>query len=353
MVAGASGLVGEAATLAFAARGEPVIAVSRRPPRAADGVRHVAVDLTDADAVLAAVAGLPPVTHLVYAALYEKPDLVAGWRDPDQMATNRAMLDALLTAVADRGALAHVSLMQGTKAYGVHLRPIAVPAREDAPRHAHDNFYWLQEDLLRERAAEHGFAFTIWRPQVVFGETVGVAMNLVPALGAYAAIRREEGRPFSFPGGPPYVLEATDARLLGRALAWASEAEAAANATFNITNGDVFVWHNVWPAIADALGVEPGEPERHSLASLPEKADVWERVVARHGLEPTPLPALLGASHLYADFAFATGASRPPQPALVSTVKVRQAGFHECIDTEIMLRELIAALQERRIIPPR
>ncbi len=31
------------------------------------------------------------------------------------------------------------------------------------------------------------------------------------------------------------------------------------NQIFNVTNGDVFVWPNVWPAIADALGFAPGE----------------------------------------------------------------------------------------------
>lgn len=131
--------------------------------------------------------------------------------------------------------------MHRTKAYGVHLRPIRVPARERWPRDPHNNFYWLQEDHLREQAARHGFAMSVLRPQVVFGDAVGVAMNLIPTLGAWAAIRREEGRPFSFPGGPPYLLEAVDARLLARALAWAAESPAAAGETFNVTNGDVFV----------------------------------------------------------------------------------------------------------------
>ncbi len=53
------------------------------------------------------------------------------------------------------GALRHVTIMQGGKAYGVHIHPqIAVPARERWPRDPHENFYWLQEDFLRERQAK-------------------------------------------------------------------------------------------------------------------------------------------------------------------------------------------------------
>jgi hypothetical protein len=47
----------------------------------------------------------------------------------------------------------------------------------------------------------------------------------------------------------------------------------------------------------------------------------------------------------------ATGATRPPQPALVSTIKLRQAGFSGCVDTEQMFRELLASLAEKSIVP--
>ena len=36
------------------------------------------------------------VTHVVYAAVYEKPGLIAGWRDQEQMDTNLAMLRNLM-----------------------------------------------------------------------------------------------------------------------------------------------------------------------------------------------------------------------------------------------------------------
>ncbi len=355
LIAGASGVVGQAALdLLSAKEAWEVVAVSRRKPRLAGEtwVRHLALDLTDPDACREALASVLPVSHVVYAAVHEKPNLTEGWRDRGQMETNLAMLRNLLEPVMAAGTLRHVSLLQGTKAYGVHLRPIAVPARESAPRHPHDNFYWLQEDYLREQAVRAGFAMTIFRPQVVFGDVTGVAMNLVPVIGAYAAIRRETGKSFAYPGGPPYLLEAVDARLLARALAWAAEAPEASGETFNITNGDVFVWQNVWPAIAEALGVEPGPEEPVALAGyLPRHAETWKRIAEREKLQEPDLSRFVGYSHQYADFCFAHGARRPPAPALVSTIKLRQAGFGDCIDTETMFRDLIATMQRAGHLP--
>ena len=46
--------------------------------------------------------------------------------------------------------LRHVALLQGTKAYGVHVRPLTVPARENrSEMHEQPNFYWNQERFIR------------------------------------------------------------------------------------------------------------------------------------------------------------------------------------------------------------
>jgi nucleoside-diphosphate-sugar epimerase len=197
---------------------------------------------------------------------------VPGWFEADQMATNLAMMQNLMDPLLARAArLRHVSVLQGTKAYGAHVHRLKIPAREDSPRDPHDNFYWLQEDYIRAARAGADWRFTIWRPQVVFGGALGVAMNLIPIVAVYGAICRELGRPFVCPGVAGHVIEAVDADLIARALAWAAGSPAAEDETFNITNGDVFVWENVWPAIADALGLEPafGEPVRPSCPSTP------------------------------------------------------------------------------------
>ncbi len=361
LVLGATGVVGNAAARRFLADdGYDVVTVSRREPGLPDHprLRHLPLDLRERGATTAALRETGPFTHVVYAALYEKPDLVAGWQDPEQIHTNEVMLANVLDGLSDGGApLEHFSLLQGTKAYGYHVRPMRVPAKESQPRVEHDNFYWVQEDLLLSEARARHFPFTIFRPQFIFGSVLGAAMNLIPVLGCYAAIRRELGEPFSFPGGAPYVAEAVDSRLLASALHWAGTAPTAQNETFNITNGDVFDWRDIWPVLAESLGVTTGPDEPLSLAEwLPQQEGVWSQVVRRHRLRELSLSDIVGYSHVYADNAFgwAPGDARLESrttPVLLSTVKLRQAGFADCIDTEAMFHHWFDRLRVDRIIP--
>ena len=268
----------------------------------------------------------------------------------------RNVLSPLAAAAAG---LEQVSLLQGTKAYGGAVRPMRIPARERQPRVEHPNFYWLQEDDLREQAARRGWRWTIFRPQLIVGPTYGVAMNLPPVIGAYAAICRAEGRPFGFPGGASRVWEAVDTRLVANALVWAATSPAAAGETFNLTNGEVFEWRDLWPALAEVLGVEPGPDEPVRLAEfLPDRARVWDGIVARQGLRPVPMGELLGESHHYADMCFGYGSTDGPEnpggqrrPAFVSTVKIKQAGFTDTWDTEQSFRYWLRVLMDRKVIP--
>lgn len=359
LIVGASGVVGRAALEHFAARTATdggseaaVFGASRRPPDTASGV-HVPLDLTDADGTRAALRTLPPVTHLIYAALYEQPGLLAGWTDPEQMDTNRRMLLHCLDALADHP-LEHVSLLQGTKAYGAHVRVMRVPGREREPRVEHANFYWLQEDLLRERADAGRFGFTIWRPPVIFGHALGAPMNVLAALGVYAAVCRETGTPFGFPGGVCGPIDGVDARLLARAFDWAMAAPAARNATFNVANGDILHWPDLWPALADACGVAPAAPEPRALARwLPEHEDAWDRLRDRHDLAAPDLARFVGDSLIYADMLMGHGRTTPPPCTQLSTIALRQAGFADCMDSEDMVRDWIAQLQAARVLPPR
>ncbi len=353
VIAGASGVVGAAAVEHFSGGDWDVVAVSRRRPDVeADRFTHLSVDLTDAAATAEALGGLRNATHLIYAALFEKPGLVAGWREHDQMQTNLTMLRNCVEPLCAGDGLRHVTLLQGTKAYGSHLHDIPVPARESLPRDAHENFYWLQEDYLRERSAEAGFAMTIMRPQLIVGPATGVAMNVVPVIGAYASICRELGRDCGFPGGPPIIWEAIDARLLAQCFEWAGSAAQAHGETYNITNGDVFSWHHLWPAMMATLGVRPGEPAPVSMVEfLAANAGVWDRLVDRHGLRRLDMRQLIGQAHYAADYMFALGQAAP-RTKLVSTVKLRKAGFCGVVDTQETFAWALSTLMERKVLPP-
>ena len=356
LIAGASGLVGYAAMRHFGADPDcNVIALSRRAPDDTHGARFLPLDLTDAAACEQLATSLRGVTHLVYAALYERPGLVAGWQEREQIETNDRMLRNLLDPLERHAKnLRHVTLLQGTKAYGVHVRPLSVPARENrSEMHEQANFYWNQENHLRALQRSKDWTWSILRPVLIVGYSTGSAMNVIPALGVYAALRREAGLDLPFPGGAPRVAQAIDADLLARAIAWAGEAASARNEIFNVANGDVFVWENVWPAIAASLSMRPGGHVPLSLDhDIRPREEEWETIRARHGLRSGNLRDFVGLSFEYADYTMGYGRNKPGPPAIVSTIKLMQAGFTEVMDTETMFAKYFAEFQANRLLPP-
>jgi nucleoside-diphosphate-sugar epimerase len=355
VVAGATGLVGNAALRHFSSVGGcEVVALSRREPRNLHGARYIPVDLTDPAQCAHAAPELQGTTHLVYAALYEAPNLVDGWRDENQIRTNDAMLRNLMAALEPAApALKHVALLQGTKAYGVHVRPLIVPAREGrSEMYEQPNFYWAQEGFLREQQLGKVWYWSILRPVLIVGEAMGGAMDLIPPLGVYAAMLREEGRALDYPGGAARVSQAVDVDLLARAIAWAGEAHAARNEAFNVTNGDVFTWENVWPAIAAALDMNPGNAVPLSLAkTYPEWIAPWDALRRKYDLIAPGLEAFVGLSFQYADYSMRFGQTQPGPPSIVSTVKINQAGFTEMMDTEDMFRKWFRQARSNRLLP--
>jgi len=353
LIVGASGLVGTAAARSFQAKGWEVITASRRKPGLlSDGLQHVSLDLKDREQCRSAVAKLKAVTHVVYTAVYEKPGLIEGWFDPEQISTNGEMLRNIIDPLSDMADLRHVSILQGTKAYGLLVQPMRIPARESQPRVEHPNFYWLHEDYIQEKSAENGFDFTILRPQLIVGPNHGVVMNPMPVIGIYASIRHKEGLPFSFPGGPNMVLEAVDVRLVGDACVWAAENQQAAGETYNLTNGEVFSWRDLWPQLAKTLNVQIGPDEPICLAEyIPTREDLWQEIVSDHGLQSVPLETLLGESHHYADFVLGYGLEQALPPIFVSTVKIIQAGFTDAYNTEESFCYWLNDLIVRRILP--
>jgi nucleoside-diphosphate-sugar epimerase len=367
LVAGALGVIGRAVVERLAQREDVrVVGLARRAPDAGLveslrsarlPVQWLSCDLQDAAATRAALAAHRDTTHLVYAALYEKPELIRGWLAKDHVDVNGAMFASTLAAL-EGAPLAHVSLLQGTKAYGAHAgRPMRIPARERDAKRDHANFYFVQQDELEARAARSGFAWTIFRPQVVLGIAVGSAMNPVAALGAYAAISRELGEPLRYPGHPHVLTECIDARIIAAAIEWSWREPRANREAINLTNGDVIVWRTFFERLASEfemkLDASPPAPGSGPLGvAMPRHAAVWQRIAEREALRITDLHALIGLSWQYADILFAAPAP-PPVPTLVSTIKARQLGFGDCIDSEECIVQHLAAMRACGYLPAR
>lgn len=345
VVVGALGVIGSAIIERLTGRGEwDVVGLSRREPDADWPARHICVDLLDRAHAEEKLAELTGVTHIFYAAYQARPDRAA------EVAPNLTLLrNAVETIDAVASDLRHVNLMQGGKAYGCHLGPFKTPAKESDPRHMPPNFYYDQEDWLRETSAARPWTWSALRPEAVCGFAVGNPMNLTMAIAVYATLCRELGVPFHFPGKPgayTAMYEVTDAHLLASAVEWVATTDACAGEIFNITNGDTFRWENVWPVFADFFGMEHAEPRTISLVEfMADKGPVWDRLVARHGLRPYAYEDVV--SWGFGDAIFGSD-----WDIVRSTLKARRFGFDEFTDTEEMFLGLFRQLEADHVIPP-
>lgn len=343
LVVGATGVVGGATARHLAANPGWRVTTTSRRPCPLEEVTHLSVDLLDGTATEAAFASLTDVTHLVYAAYLERPSMA------ETVAPNVAMLAHTLIGLEAAGAsLERVVLIGGGKSYGEHLGPYKTPAKESDPRHLGPIFYNDQEDLLLARAANCGYTWTVLRPDIVIGTSIRSPMNLLTTIAVYATLCAEAGVPLRFPGSMAAwsaLHQITDADLLAEATDWALTAPQAADQVFNITNGDLFRWEQLWPHVAEVFGLPAAPPQPMSLQTqMADKGPVWEKITASHQLPATPLGD-------FTSWAFADAVWNMGFDLVQSTIKIRQAGFPECRDSEKSLVTQLRALRETRIVP--
>jgi len=320
-----------------------VIGLSRRGGTDAGRVQHIAVDLLDIDDTRAKLSRLDQVTHVFYAAYQDRPS----WAElvPPNVAMLVNVLDAI-EAVAPQ--LEHISLMQGYKVYGGHLGPFKTPARETDAAFMPPEFMHDQQRFLEQRQQGKAWSWSAIRPAVVGGFALGNPMNLALAIAVYASISKELGLPLRFPGKPgayDHLVEMTDAGLLARATVWAATEPNCANQAFNITNGDLFRWNEMWPFIADYFALDVAPPLPLSLDTvMADKEPLWRAMGERHGLAPHAYAEV--SSWRFADFVFSWD-----YDMFGDGSKARRFGFHEHVETKAMFTRLFDDFRRRKIIP--
>ncbi len=349
LVAGATGIVGNNLARHLRAEGWAVAGLARRPGQDVDGVRPVAADLLDPDALRLALAELRP-SH-VFLTSWLRQDTEA-----ENIRVNAAMVRNLLDALRPAGSVAHVALVTGLKhylgpfeAYGKGTLP-ATPFREEQGRLDVENFYYAQEDEVFAAAARDGFGWSVHRPHTIIGYAIGNAMNMGVTLAVYATICRETGRAFRFPGSPAQwngLTDMTDARLLARHLLWASTTAAARDRAFNVVNGDIFRWSWMWPRLAAWFGLEaaPFDGEVIPLeGQLAGAAPIWADIARRHRLAEPDIDRLASAWHTDADLG-------RPFEVVTDMTRSRELGFLDYQATERSFFDLFGLLRARKIIP--
>lgn len=344
LIAGALGVTGRA--LVEHLDKDPdwsVVALSRRAPDFETTARFLSVDLRDADATARELADLTDITHVFFTAYSPDPDIAA------EIPVNVGMLENLMNAIEPvAGDLQHVQLMHGAKWYGTFLGQYRTPAREDDPRPPVTHFYHAQQDWLEARQAGKSWTWSTLRPHGVWGFSTGSAMNLLTGIACYGALSRAEGDTLHWPGDRGFyrrLYQMIDVELLARAMAWVATTPAAANNAFNITNGDLFRWEQVWPRIADFFELEVGDPRPLKIAeTMAEKGPHWEQLVANHGLQPYKLDQIVNWAYL--DMALGNDFDQ-----VSSLTKIVSTGWTDLRDTQATITRQLQKLRDNRIIP--
>ena len=92
------------------------------------------------------------------------------------------------------------------------------------------------------------------------------------------------------------------------AMAWSGAARpatdpAAGSEPFNITNGDILRWQDMWPTIADYFKMKTAQPQKIDLIHMmADKESLWDCLAREHRLQPIPYEELVRWS--YGNFVF-------------------------------------------------
>jgi nucleoside-diphosphate-sugar epimerase len=348
LIAGVTGIVGNNLATHLVSRGWEVHGLARRPETGIAGVRPVAADLLDPRSLGASLAGIDP-SHVFITSWVRRAT------ETENCVVNGAIVRNLLAALESSGGLRHVSLVTGLKHYLGPFESYAkakpeTPFREEMPRLPVENFYYTQEDEVFAAAARRGFTWSVHRPHTIIGYALGNAMNMGVTLAVYAAICRETGRPFVFPGSLQQwdgLTDVTDARLLAGHLEWAATSDAGRNQAFNIVNGDIFRWRWLWPRLAADFGLEAAPYRGRPTPLEPQLADAgpaWSEIAATHSLAEPDINKLTSAWHTDLDL------GREIE-VVTDMTKSRLAGFYGYQPTLGSFLDLFARLRRERIIP--
>jgi nucleoside-diphosphate-sugar epimerase len=320
-----------------------IIGLSRRGGKDTEKTQYLSVDLLDADDCYSKLKSLVNVTHIFYAAYQDRPT----WSE--LVPPNLAMLVNVVKTMENAATnLQHISLMQGYKVYGAHYGSFKTPAKESDAGHMPPEFNVDQQEFLERQQEGKKWTWSALRPSVVGGTALGNPMNLVLVIAIYAVISKELGLPLRFPGKPgayDKLMDFTDAGLLAKATVWASTEPKCANQAFNITNGDLIRWNELWPKIAGYFKMEIAPPLHLPLQTImTDKALLWESIQGKYGLEKHSYQEV--SSWGFGDFVFSWD-----YDFFSDSTKVRRLGFHEFIETEKMFFDLFDKLKFQNIIP--
>lgn len=304
----------------------------------------MSIDLNSVEDILKEKDHLQNIDYVFFAAYIEK-------KTPYELSeANTLLIKNLIDGLEQTSpSLKRVILIQGGKAYGAHLGYYKTPAKETDLRSITPNFYYDQEDFLRKQSKGKSWTWTAIRPDIVIGFTVNTPMNLLNLIAVYASLCKEEGIPMRFPGSwAAYnaIVNVTSVNVLTKAMEWAALDENTKEEIFNITNGDAFRWHQIWPKIGEFFNIPVAEPQTFSLQEyMPLKDALWKNICKKYNLRFDDLSKLV--QWKFGDFIF-----NVESDSFQDVSKARRYGFNEMnIDTSEDFLTQFQQLKDEKIIP--
>jgi hypothetical protein len=144
------------------------------------------------------------------------------------------------------------------------------------------------------------------------------------------------------------IVDHTDAGLLADATLWAATSPTAQNQAFNVNNGDIWRWCELWPRIASWFELASAPPVRLSFHQLFVDYRAHWRELAGQSLVEADILRLSDGK--FADFVFGWN-----YDMFGDGSKLRRAGFTEMQATDDMFFRLFAQLSRAHyplITPP-
>jgi nucleoside-diphosphate-sugar epimerase len=350
IVVGATGITGRAITQYLDKQEEwnEIYTISRKNlDFKTTKVKHINVNLQDRKDVENKLGSLHHITHIFYAALVEA-DTLADYIEP-----NLKMLSNVVEVI-EKNCLSfkHVALVEGANWYALYLGQSAnTPAKEDDPRAPLPNFYYDQEDYLRNQQVNKKWNWSAVRPNPVCGYSIDSPNSLMIVLAVYGTICKELNLPFKYPGtSKAYtcLLDACDSELVAKTIVWSATTPACANQAFNISNGDIFRWCQIWPLLASFFDLEMPDPPYQPIdfiGLMSDKAEIWNEITKRYNLQKINFEKIMLSK-------LSGGIFIQDNDHFMDVNKARRFGFTEMNqDSGKMFVKLLTSFREQRVIP--
>ena len=291
---------------------------------------HCGVDLErGADVVaekLKAIEGIEGISHVYFTC---REALLIGYREyqeltdrfsaytahgSDYQTLKQANVTILVNAVQAVEKLCpnlqFWTLQTGGKAYGVEFVDKGIdynpPLKETMPRipepYASNIFYYAQYDTMKRLSEGKKWKYCEIRPDAIVGFVPqNNAMNIAQALGLFLSMYKSvegSGAEVPFPGNATAFKELhtdTSQDILARFHIFASfHTDAVAGRAFNIADGDVVTWEQIWPGVCSWFGLKgvgPDQTRSTGAQWVQEHKGQWDAWIKEHGLKGGALEA--------------------------------------------------------------